>query len=153
MFLKKYLREICLVVIRTRLHLKPLAEAGKLVTFGIVPTEPHTGYGYIEAGSPLADAYEVTSFKEKPDASTAAAYLRDSRYYWNSVMFLFKACQYLHELKTFRPDIFAACELAISNICTDLDFIRIDTLKFRDCPSDSIDYAVMEKLQTQLSFQ
>ena len=123
----------------------PLAEAGKLVTFGIVPTEPHTGYGYIEAGSPIADAYAVSSFKEKPDASTAAAYLRNSRYYWNSGMFLFKASHYLDELKTFRPDIFDACELAMANISTDLDFIRIDTEKFRDCPSDSIDYAVMEK--------
>ena len=122
----------------------PLAEAGRLVTFGVVPTEPHTGYGYIEAGSPIADAFAVASFKEKPDASTAAAYLRSSRHYWNSGMFLFKASHYLYELKTFRPDIFVSCELAMANISTDLDFIRIDTEKFRDCPSESIDYAVME---------
>ena len=129
----------------TVLKALPFAEAGKLVTFGIVPTEPHTGYGYIEAGAPLADAYEVLSFKEKPDATTAASYVRDDGYYWNSGMFLFKASRYLDELKTFRPDIAVACELATANLSSDLDFIRIDNEKFQSCPDDSIDYAVMEK--------
>ena len=84
----------------------PLAEAGKLVTFGIVPTEPHTGYGYIKAGAALDDAYSVASFKEKPDAETAAGYLRDGGYFWNSGMFLFRASRYLDELKAHQPQIF-----------------------------------------------
>lgn len=92
----------------------PLAEAEKLVTFGIVPLEPHTGYGYIEAGDPVAGAYFVASFKEKPDSATAAEYLGHGGYYWNSGMFMFKASRYLHELKTHRPDIAAACDEALS---------------------------------------
>lgn len=123
----------------------PLAEAGKLVTFGIVPSEPHTGYGYIEAGEPLEGAYSVASFKEKPDSATAAEYLRNGDCYWNSGMFLFKAGRYLQELKTHRPDIAAACEAAIGAVSQDLDFIRVDTEAFTVCPDDSIDYAVMEK--------
>lgn len=123
----------------------PLAEAGKLVTFGIVPSEPHTGYGYIEAGEPLDGAYSVASFKEKPDSTTAAEYLGHGGYYWNSGMFLFKASRYLQELKTHRPDIAAACEVAVGAVSPDLDFMRVDTEAFTTCPDDSIDYAVMEK--------
>jgi mannose-1-phosphate guanylyltransferase len=123
----------------------PLAKVGKLVTFGVVPSEPHTGYGYIEAGQPLEDAYSVASFKEKPDSSTAAEYLRHGGYYWNSGMFLFKASRYLQELKTHRPDIAAACEAAVGTVSPDLDFIRVDTEAFISCPDDSIDYAVMER--------
>ena len=123
----------------------PLAEEGKLVTFGIVPSEPHTGYGYIEAGHPLEGAYAVASFKEKPDPKTAAQYLSEGGYYWNSGMFLFKAGRYVQELKTHRPDIAAACEAAMGTVSPDLDFIRIDGDAFRACPDDSIDYAVMEK--------
>jgi mannose-1-phosphate guanylyltransferase len=123
----------------------PLAEEGKLVMFGIVPTEPHTGYGYIEAGDPVHGAYFVASFKEKPDSATAAEYLRHGGYCWNSGMFLFKASRYLQELKTHRPDIAAACEEAVGTVSPDLDFIRIDTEAFTACPDDSIDYAVMEK--------
>ena len=123
----------------------PLAEAGKLVTFGIVPSEPHTGYGYIEAGDPITDAYSVASFKEKPDSQTAANYVRHGGYYWNSGMFLFKASRYLQELKTHRPDIAAACEAAVGTVSPDLDFIRVNTEAFTACPSDSIDYAVMER--------
>ena len=123
----------------------PLAEAGKLVTFGIVPTEPHTGYGYIETSVPVADAYEVSSFKEKPDADTAAQYVADGSYYWNSGMFLFKASTVLAELKAHRPDIYDACERAYSGVSSDLDFIRIDGEAFEACPDDSIDYAVMER--------
>ena len=123
----------------------PLAEAGKLVTFGIIPSEPHTGYGYIEAGDSLEGAYSVASFKEKPDSQTAANYVRHGGYYWNSGMFLFKASRYLQELKTHRPDIAAACEAAVGTVSQDLDFIRIDTEAFAACPDDSIDYAVMEK--------
>ncbi len=123
----------------------PLAEAGKLVTFGISPTEPYTGYGYIETSASIADAYEVSSFKEKPDADTAAQYVAEGSYYWNSGMFLFKATTVLAELKAHRPDIFAACERAIAGISADLDFMRIDAEAFALCPDDSIDYAVMEK--------
>ncbi|MDB2654319.1 mannose-1-phosphate guanylyltransferase/mannose-6-phosphate isomerase [Luminiphilus sp.] len=123
----------------------PLAEAGKLVTFGILPTEPHTGYGYIEASVSVADAYEVSSFKEKPDADTAAQYVADGIYYWNSGMFLFKASTFLAELKAYRPDICDACERAFSDASSDLDFIRIDREAFEACPDDSIDYAVMER--------
>ena len=123
----------------------PLAEAGNLVTFGIVPSEPHTGYGYIEAGDALQGAYSVASFKEKPDLATAAEYLGHGGYYWNSGMFLFKASRYLQELKAHRPDIAAACDAAVSTASPDLDFIRIDTDAFTACPDESIDYAVMEK--------
>lgn len=123
----------------------PLAEAGKLVTFGIVPLEPHTGYGYIEVGEPRAGAYSVNSFKEKPDSETAAGYVADGGYFWNSGMFLFKASAYRKELETHRPDIAAACVEAMGNVVSDLDFMRIDIDAFASCPDDSIDYAVMEK--------
>ena len=123
----------------------PLAETGKLVTFGIAPSEPHTGYGYIEAGNPVDDAYYVASFKEKPDSATATEYLGHGGYYWNSGMFLFKASRYLQELMTHRPDIAAACEKAVGTVSPDLDFIRVDAEAFTACPDDSIDYAVMEK--------
>ena len=83
----------------------PLAENGKLVTFGVAPTEPHTGYGYIEVGDAVADGYEVTSFKEKPDVYTATKYVEDGRYFWNSGMFLFKASSYLEELRAHSLDI------------------------------------------------
>ena len=123
----------------------PLAQAGKLVTFGIVPLEPHTGYGYIEAGEPTKGAYSVASFKEKPDSATATEYLGHGGYYWNSGMFLFRASRYLQELKTHRSDIAAACEAAVGTVSPDLDFIRVDTEAFISCPNDSIDYAVMER--------
>jgi mannose-1-phosphate guanylyltransferase len=122
-----------------------LAESGKLVTFGIVPTEPHTGYGYIECGASLEGAYSVASFREKPDSETATQYLADGGYYWNSGMFLFRASRYLDELKAHRHDIFAACELAIRGISTDLDFVRVDAEAFKACPDDSIDFAVLDK--------
>lgn len=123
----------------------PLAEAGKLVTFGIVPSEPHTGYGYIEAGEPLDGIHSVTSFKEKPDLETAARYLRHGGYYWNSGMFLFRASRFLKELDIHRPDIVTACKQAVADLSTDLDFIRIGADAFSACPNDSIDYAVMER--------
>ena len=125
----------------------PLAENGKLVTFGIVPTEPHTGYGYIEAGAGEDSFYDVLSFKEKPDADTATKYLAEENYYWNSGMFLFKASTFLSELRAHRPDIYSACERAIKGASSDLDFIRVNTEVFVTCPEDSIDYAVMEKTQ------
>lgn len=123
----------------------PHAEAGKLVTFGIVPTHAETGYGYIRRGAEIGAAYTVAQFVEKPNMQTAEGYLQSGEYYWNSGMFLFRASRFLAALKEFRPDIYAACERAVGEIDTDLDFIRINKDAFLACPSDSIDYAVMEK--------
>ena len=122
----------------------PLAEAGKLVTFGVVPAEPHVGYGYIEAGEGLGDGFDVISFKEKPNLETATSYLKTGGFYWNSGMFLFRASRYLEELQIFRPDIYQACVNSIANTHSDLDFIRVDAEAFQRCPSESVDYAVME---------
>ncbi|MEW6983628.1 mannose-1-phosphate guanylyltransferase/mannose-6-phosphate isomerase [Colwelliaceae bacterium 6471] len=124
-----------------------LASKDLLVTFGIVPTQAHTGYGYIKRGNELAqmdETYKVNQFVEKPDHDTAAKYLASGEYYWNSGMFVFKASQYLAELKAFRPDIYEACALAIKDTNNDLDFTRINTQAFSACPDESVDYAVME---------
>jgi len=122
------------------------AETGKVVTFGIVPESPHTGYGYIQRGVESGDgAYSVSRFVEKPDEATAQSYLDDGGYYWNSGMFLFAADVYLAELKAFRPDIYEACEQAYLGKSRDVDFLRIDADAFKACPDESIDYAVMEK--------
>ncbi len=124
---------------------KAFADAGELVTFGIVPTAPETGYGYIKASQTQGAAYEVDQFVEKPNASLAKEYLESGEYYWNSGMFLFKASSYLAELENFRPDILSACQLAMESVEADLDFIRVNKAEFMKCPDDSIDYAVMEK--------
>lgn len=121
-----------------------LAEQDKLVTFGIVGNKPETGYGYIKRGEQFQTGFVVNSFVEKPDASTAEEYISSGDYYWNSGMFLFKASRYLNELKTYRPDIYAACEKAMQVQNNDLDFIRVDKGAFEACPDESIDYAVME---------
>jgi len=121
------------------------AEDGKLVTFGIVPTHPETGYGYIRRGAELCGGFTVAQFVEKPDVATAREYLVCGEYYWNSGMFLFRASRYLEELKAFRPDIHSACVQAVGTINPDLDFVRVDKPAFLACLSDSIDYAVMEK--------
>lgn len=125
----------------------PHAEQDKLVTFGIVPTAPETGYGYIERGKRVNDsgAFEVAQFVEKPNLETAESYITSGHYYWNSGMFLFKASRYIEELKLHRPDILVACEAALNGAYGDLDFIRLDTESFTACPDDSVDYAVMEK--------
>jgi len=127
----------------------PLAEQGKLVTFGIVPTEAHTGYGYIKRGESVgnSDGYNVNKFVEKPDEQTASHYLESGEYYWNSGIFLFKASRYLQELQKYRPDIFDACKKSLENTTQDNDFIRLDSEAFSVCPDESIDYAVMEKTQ------
>jgi len=126
------------------------AADGNLVTFGIVPDAPETGYGYIKAapedGSPVA----VEKFVEKPDEATAARYLADGGYFWNSGMFLFKAASYLDELKQLAPEIFAACNKSMAGKSLDGDFVRPDAKAFAACPSDSIDYAVMEKSQNAM---
>ncbi|HAH6952319.1 TPA: mannose-1-phosphate guanylyltransferase/mannose-6-phosphate isomerase [Escherichia coli] len=120
----------------------------KLVTFGIVPTKPETGYGYIKKGEQVKNSvFKVNSFVEKPDLETAKNYLEQKCYLWNSGMFMFKASVYLDELKKFRPDILAACKELLSSASTDLDFIRLNSDVFAECPDESIDYAVMEKTQ------
>ncbi|HCO6667729.1 TPA: mannose-1-phosphate guanylyltransferase/mannose-6-phosphate isomerase [Escherichia coli] len=120
----------------------------KLVTFGIVPTKPETGYGYIKKGEQVKNSvFKVNSFVEKPDLETAKNYLEQKCYLWNSGIFMFKASVYLDELKKFRPDILAACKESLSSASTDLDFIRLNSDVFAECPDESIDYAVMEKTQ------
>ncbi|WP_115560608.1 mannose-1-phosphate guanylyltransferase/mannose-6-phosphate isomerase [Xanthomonas arboricola] len=120
------------------------AEQGKLVTFGIKPTAPETGYGYIKDGSGTG-ASAVERFVEKPDLATAQGYLASGEYYWNSGMFLFRASRYLEELRKFHPAIADACQKAWENGKRDADFTRLDKDAFAASPSDSIDYAVMEK--------
>jgi mannose-1-phosphate guanylyltransferase len=123
-----------------------LAEAGRLVTFGIVPTEAHTGYGYIEAGDALDNTgFTVKEFVEKPNLATAKTYLEGKKHFWNSGMFMFKASAYIEELKAFNPSIVEACEQSLEKSESDLDFLRVDKTTFSSCPDDSIDYAVMEK--------
>jgi mannose-1-phosphate guanylyltransferase len=123
----------------------PLAESGKLVTFGIVAHEPNTGYGYIKRGDSQGAGFAVDAFVEKPAIEVAKEYLESGDYFWNSGMFLFKASRYLEELKKYRPDIHKACQLSMKEISKDNDFLRINKAAFEACPSDSIDYAVMEK--------
>ncbi|MCK5640938.1 MAG: mannose-1-phosphate guanylyltransferase/mannose-6-phosphate isomerase, partial [Gammaproteobacteria bacterium] len=122
-----------------------LAGAGKLVTFGITPTHPETGYGYIKSGAQDGAALKVEAFVEKPDHATATGYLEAGGYYWNSGIFMFRASQYLEELEKFRPDILKACQDAFAGKQADLDFLRFDKDVFLACPDESIDYAVMEK--------
>jgi len=122
-----------------------LANSGHLVTFGIHPTQPETGFGYIRCGGAEGAGFKVESFKEKPDADTAKTYLEAGGYYWNSGIFMFHAQQYLDALHTHRPDILAACTKAFQGRQADLDFLRFDTDAFLACPDESIDYAVMEK--------
>ncbi len=124
-----------------------LVEGGALATFGIVPQAPETGYGYIRRGADAAvdSCFRVERFVEKPDQATAQAFLDDGRYYWNSGMFLFRAERYLAELAQFAPAIAVAAEAAVRLGYTDLDFCRLDEAAFAACPSDSIDYAVMER--------
>jgi len=119
---------------------------GALVTFGILPTEPHTGYGYIRRGKSLGGegVFCVEAFVEKPDAGRAAQFLQEGGYYWNSGMFMFSAQAYLAELERLRPEILAACRAALEHGQQDLDFLRLSAPHFEACPSDSIDYAVME---------
>ncbi|PPV08490.1 mannose-1-phosphate guanylyltransferase-mannose-6-phosphate isomerase [Xanthomonas bromi] len=122
------------------------AAQGKLVTFGIKPTAPETGYGYIKASAGAGTgASAVERFVEKPDLATAQGYLASGEYYWNSGMFLFRASRYLEELRKFHPAIADACQKAWENGKRDADFTRLDKDAFAASPSDSIDYAVMEK--------
>jgi mannose-1-phosphate guanylyltransferase/mannose-6-phosphate isomerase len=123
------------------------AESGKLATFGIVPSKPETGYGYILKGpqAALREVFSVEEFVEKPNLETAQSYLASGEYLWNSGMFAFRADIYLKELEKYRPDIYQAASEAYTKCVTDMDFLRLDEEAFLACPSDSIDYAVMEK--------
>jgi len=123
------------------LEAKALAEQDNLVTFGIQPTYPETGFGYIEANQ-----NDVLSFKEKPDAETAQSYIDQGNYYWNSGMFCFKAGVFLDELKQYAPEMYQACQDAMPTEACDTE-IRIDLEKMNAIPEDSIDYAVMEQSQ------
>ncbi|HSO20656.1 MAG TPA: mannose-1-phosphate guanylyltransferase/mannose-6-phosphate isomerase [Desulfosarcina sp.] len=127
------------------------AQNGWLITFGIVPESPETGYGYIRMGEPLpsedgnGSAVTIAAFVEKPDLATAERYVASRAYCWNSGMFMFKASQALEALDRLAPDIVAACRRAVDDGRSDLDFFRLDLAAFTDCPGDSIDYALMEK--------
>ena len=121
------------------------AEAGRIVTFGIKPTEPKTSYGYILPGEAIGDGvFAVKSFVEKPDVETAARYVRDG-YLWNSGNFLFRAAVLLSELKRLEPDMASAVDAAVANASNDLGFLRLESGAFSRAPQKSIDYAVMEK--------
>lgn len=124
----------------------PFAEKGSLVTFGIVPSSAHTGYGYIKKGDALAGglAHAVESFVEKPEAEQARRYV-DRGYLWNSGMFLFRASEYLRLLALYEPRMHDAMDRAYQRRFNDLDFVRLDPAAFAESPSNSIDYAVMEK--------
>ncbi|WP_159015448.1 mannose-1-phosphate guanylyltransferase/mannose-6-phosphate isomerase [Cognatiluteimonas profundi] len=123
----------------------PAARQGALVTFGILPTAPETGFGYIQAAAGDDRIRQVARFVEKPDEATAKTYLEAGGYYWNSGMFLFRASRYLEQLERFRPDVAAATRKAFDQAIVDGDFIRLDREAFAACPADSIDYAVMER--------
>jgi mannose-1-phosphate guanylyltransferase/mannose-6-phosphate isomerase len=124
------------------------ARAGRVVTFGMRPTGPETGYGYMELGRALDDApgtYAVAQFVEKPDAAAASRMAADGRHLWNSGMFVFTARTLLDELDRYAPDVPRAVRLAVEGRKTDLDFIRLDVAAFSACPSISLDYAVAER--------
>jgi mannose-1-phosphate guanylyltransferase/mannose-6-phosphate isomerase len=130
------------------------AQDGAIVTFGIVPTAPETGYGYLRASvsvagshAPPTGPYLVEAFIEKPDLLNAQRYLAEGNYFWNSGIFMFKASVFLSELGRLNPDMLSACQKAVSAATRDLDFLRLDADAFAASPSDSIDYAVMERTE------
>lgn len=124
----------------------PLAEAGKLVTFGIKPSRPETGYGYIKTGPSLAeDAFSIAEFAEKPDLQTAEKFVEGGQHLWNSGMFMFRASVFLHELERYEPELLTHCKAAMASSTQDPDFVRPNADLFSLCPDNSIDYAVMEK--------
>lgn len=121
-----------------------LAEQELLVTFGIVPTQPETGYGYLKRGEPVGEGFRVERFVEKPDTATARDYLAHGGYLWNGGMFVFRATRYLAELERYQPEILTACRGAVDGARQDLDFLRLESEAFCASPAISIDYAVME---------
>ena len=125
----------------------PYAEKGHAVTFGILPTRPETGYGYIQQGQALdGNICQVTQFVEKPDVARAQAYCDAGTYVWNSGMFLFQVGAYLKAIETYAPDVLKAVTQATQSAVTDLDFVRIDQTAFAQSPNISVDYAVMENI-------
>jgi mannose-1-phosphate guanylyltransferase/mannose-6-phosphate isomerase len=127
----------------------PQATSGSLVTFGVVPDTAETGYGYIKRDGevPGGGVWKVAQFVEKPDEATAERYLAEGDYFWNSGIFLMRTDQWLKEIAAYRPDILEACRAAMQRGARDSDFYRVSRESFLGCPSDSIDYAVMEKTQ------
>jgi mannose-1-phosphate guanylyltransferase len=122
------------------------AEAGLLVTFGIVPTGPETGYGYIEAAEALGAApVPIARFVEKPDRATAEQFLATGRFTWNSGMFLFRASAILAELERLAPEVVSCCRAALDQDTADLDFLRMEREAFANCPNIALDVAVMER--------
>jgi mannose-1-phosphate guanylyltransferase/mannose-6-phosphate isomerase len=121
------------------------AEKGQLATFGVVPHSPETGYGYIRRGETLGSAQRIAQFVEKPNLERAQQFIASGDHYWNSGMFVFRARRYLEELAKFAPAIAQLCRESFDAAQADLDFIRVDAQRFEATPSDSIDYAVMEK--------
>jgi mannose-1-phosphate guanylyltransferase/mannose-6-phosphate isomerase len=128
-----------------------LAEQGYIVTFGVVPDRAETGYGYIQKGDGLADSsgYSIARFVEKPDQATAQTYLDSGEYLWNSGMFMLKPSVWLKHMTSLQPGILEACETAYQAGNQDNDFYRVEKETFLSSPSDSIDYAIMEKLTGQ----
>ena len=125
-----------------------LADIGYLVTFGIQPSSPETGFGYIERGAPISDApgaFDIARFVEKPPALEAEVLIKSGRAYWNSGMFAFRSKRLIEELGRFRPDILAAAREAFDEASRDLGFIRLDRNAFLSCPSEALDRAVMER--------
>jgi mannose-1-phosphate guanylyltransferase / mannose-6-phosphate isomerase len=123
------------------------AREGALVTFGVKPSAPETGYGYIKSAAPLSNipgAFSVERFVEKPDKATADAYLASGQYFWNSGMFMFSAAAFIEEMERLEPAMLASCRDAMDQAHRDADFIRLDEGAFRSCKSQSIDYAIME---------
>jgi mannose-1-phosphate guanylyltransferase/mannose-6-phosphate isomerase len=129
-----------------------LADEGAVITFGIVPSKPETGYGYLQQGEALAHpglegaGYRLNAFVEKPDAETAQRYLASGEYLWNSGLFMMRASVWLELIRRFRPEIASECEAAYAGGARDGDFHRLEGARFAACASDSIDYAVMERL-------
>ena len=128
-----------------------LAAEGAVVTFGIVPDSPETGYGYIQAGDEVTGnegVCRIARFVEKPDLISAQAYLDSGSHFWNSGLFLMRASVWLSAIGTCRQDVLAACNAAWENGSVDGDFLRVSKEAFSSCPNDSIDYAVMERIGT-----
>lgn len=132
-----------------------LADQGYLITFGIVPDKPETGFGYIQRGAGIdgSDAHVISAFVEKPDTETAKSYLASGEYSWNSGMFMMKASVWLDAIRLFRNDIYDACDTACSEGSADGDFYRLGKKAFLSCPEDSVDYAVMEKITGNSNFK
>lgn len=120
----------------------------QFVTYGIVPNSPETGYGYIKSVDSVGvnEVSKIDQFVEKPDLESATKYVNEGGYYWNSGMFMFKASEYLNALQEYAPEIYNTCQKAMIAAKRDMDFIRVGIEEFKQCPSDSIDYAVMEKV-------